>query len=168
MLIVRWKIAGDDAIPKGNLLFQYRPKCVLMVTNCWLSGSNGSFWWAFFKSSLMIWWLDDLMAVIPPVWHWIVVCNCVFTSCGRPAPETRILHIGFQSSLIRESQFLPKRDGRKPLTTRSGTVTLWFWYLNWTRNWPKLGRSASYRLADRYWRVEVESPWNACCKSPGI
>lgn len=226
MLIVRWKIAGDDAIPEGSLLFQYRPKCVLMVTNCWLSGSNGSFWWAFFKSSLMnrfppcsltktlsgrgigcwgmlswglivtavstqprcaisLWdmnhkgfplaeldlfhntlgfklvtfglicFLESIrywaflqnfgsapgfsnLAVIPPAWHWIEVCNCVFTSCGRLAPETRILHIGFQSSLIRESQFLPKRDGRKPLTTRSGTVTLWFWYLNWTRNWPKI------------------------------
>lgn len=106
-------------------------------------------------------------------WHWIVLVNCICTSCGRPAPETRILHIGFQSSFTRESQFqfLPKRGGCEPLTTRSGTMPLWFcdfgtWIGQGTDQ--KLGHSALFWFVGGYWRVEVESPWNACCKSPGI
>lgn len=116
------------------------------------------------------------LAVIPLVtprpglktlgWHWIVLVNCVCTSCGRPAPETRILHIGFQSSLTRESQFLPKRGGCEPLTTRSGTVPLWFcdfgpWIGQGTDQ--KLGHSALFWFIGGDWRVEVESPWNSCC-----
>ena len=34
-----------------------------------------------------------------------------------------------QSSLIRGSQSLPKRDGPEPSTTISGTSALWSWYL---------------------------------------
>lgn len=267
------KIAGDGAIPKGSILFQYRPQCVLIVTKCWLSGSNESFWWALIEllagsfwplrldkdivrqgnwilrnvesgvrgltvtaysphdhvvplafriltvgvahklnstfSTISLdssWWHSPStaswraqstglasigstsgffsnLAVIPLVtprpglktlgWHWIVLVNCICTSCGKPAPETRILHIGFQSSLTRESQFqfLPKRGGCEPLTTRSGTMSLWVcdfgtWIGQGTDQ--KLGHSALFWFVGGYWRVKVEFPWNACCKSPGI
>ena len=180
------KIAGDGAIPKGSILFQYRPQCVLIVTKCWLSGSNESFWWAQSTGLASIGSTSGFfsnLAVIPLVtprpglktlgWHWIVLVNCICTSCGKPAPETRILHIGFQSSLTRESQFqfLPKRGGCEPLTTRSGTMPLWVcdfgtWIGQGTNQ--KLGHSALFWFIGGYWKVKVEFPWNACCKSPGI
>ena len=50
------------------------------------------------------------------------------TPCGRSVSDTRIFQIFVQSSLIWDSQSLPKRDGPEPSTTRSGTSALWSWY----------------------------------------
>ena len=54
--------------------------------------------------------------------------NWEATPRGRSISDTRISQIFVQSSLIRDSQSLPKRDGPEPSTTRSGTSALWSWY----------------------------------------
>ena len=52
---------------------------------------------------------------------WIVLRDWEATHCGRSVSDKRMLQMFVQSSLFPDSQSLPKRDGLKPSTTRSGT-----------------------------------------------
>ena len=40
--IVRWKIAGADATPKGSLVYLYKPLCMLMVVSSCAPSSNNN------------------------------------------------------------------------------------------------------------------------------
>ena len=53
--IVRWKIEGAEAIPKGNLVYWYRPltMCVLIVVYFFESSAIWICWYAWAKSSFV-------------------------------------------------------------------------------------------------------------------
>ena len=58
------------------------------------------------------------------------------TERGRSVSDTQMLQVFFQSSFIRDSQSLPKRDGPELSTTRSQTSAHCSWYFRSTLTFP--------------------------------